>query len=133
MQTDDKAQKIQWLGKLDVDLLQAEFGIIQTEELIVTGERLTHIRMQHPDDMELFEKYGADVVRTPDFIIKDIRHTGTIFIIKRFPDTNLNLVVRVALKSDSNELKNSVMTFYRIRDSNLKKLIKKNKLIYHKE
>ena len=32
----------------------------------------------------------------------------------------------IVLETDSNKLKNSVMTFYRIRERNLKKLMEKN-------
>ena len=54
-------------------------------------------------------------------------------MVKRLPDTNLNVVVRVVLDTDKEGLKNSVMTFYRIRERNLKKLIEKNGLLYKKE
>lgn len=46
-------------------------------------------------------------------------------MVKKLPETNLNVVVRVVLETDDNKLKNSVMTFYRIRERNLKKLIEK--------
>ena len=65
-------------------------------------------------------------------IIKDIKHEGTVFMIKRLPDTNLNVVVRVVLETDDSKLKNSVMTFYRIRERNLRKLIEKNGTLYKK-
>ena len=55
------------------------------------------------------------------------------YLVKKLPETNLNVVVRVVLETDDNNLKNSVMTFYRIRDKNLKKLIEKNRLLYKKE
>ena len=41
---------------------------------------------------------------------------------KKLPDTNLNVVVRVVLETDEIGWKNSVMTFYRIREKNLKKI-----------
>ena len=42
------------------------------------------------------------------------KHEGTVFMVKRLPDTNLNVVVRVVLETDDSKLKNSVMTFYRL-------------------
>ena len=54
-------------------------------------------------------------------------------MVKKLPDTNLNVVSRLALDTDKSGLKNSVMTFYRIRDRNLKKLIEKNVLLYRNE
>jgi len=53
-------------------------------------------------------------------------------MIKKLPDTNLNVVVRLVLQDEEIKRKNSVMTFYRIREKNLEKLINKNKLLYSK-
>lgn len=125
--------EIRSLGEININLLEYEFGRIQTKEIIVTNERLKHIQERHPQDYELFEKYGEDSVQDPDYIVKDMKHKGTVFMVKKLPGTNLNVVVRVVLDTDKEGLKNSVMTFYRIRECNLKKLIEKNGLLYKKE
>ena len=74
----------------------------------------------------MFNIYGAICVKDPDYIIKDGKHDGTIFMVKKLEDTNLNVVVRIALETDDKGIMNSVMTFYRIRERNLIKLIRKN-------
>lgn len=125
--------EIQSLGRIDIQVFSKEFGRIQTDEIIVTNERIAHIRERHPEDYNLFEKYGYESVKSPDLIIKDLKHCGTVFMVKKLPETNLNVVVRVVLETDDSKLKNSVMTFYRIREKNLKKLIEKNRLLYKKE
>lgn len=61
------------------------------------------------------------------------KHTGTVFAIKRLPETNLNVVVRLVMETDREDRKNSVMTFYRIRERNLKKLMEKKRLLYSRE
>ncbi len=66
-------------------------------------------------------------------VIKDGKHKGTVFMIKKLPETNLNVVVRVVLGTDDDKLKNSIMTFYRIREKNLKKMMEKNKVLYKTE
>ena len=121
------------LGKLNIQLLEKEFGKIQTDEVIITNERAEHIKSHHYPDYELFEKHCKDAVLFPDKIIKDLKHTGTVFMVKELPETNLNVIVRLALETDKKELKNSVMTFYRIRNRNLKKIVEKNKLLYNRE
>ena len=125
--------EIQNLGKINTKVLEKEFGKIQTDEIIVTNERIDHIKERHPKDYDLFEKYGRESVSAPDLIIKDIKNKGTVFMVKKLPETNLNVVVRVVLETDDSKLKNSVMTFYRIRERNLKKLIEKNGMLYKKE
>nr|WP_294492764.1 hypothetical protein [uncultured Mediterraneibacter sp.] len=128
------------LGKIDSSLLVDEFGKIQTDEIIITEERINHIKMRHPEDYSLFNIYGVTCVEDPDYIIKDGKHDGTIFMVKKLEDTNLNVVVRIALETDDKGIMNSVMTFYRIRERNLIKLIRKNTsltgkdaLLYKKE
>ncbi len=125
--------EITTLGKIDKALLKKEFGELQTDEIIVTNERMDHIKQRHPEDFGLFEKFGAESVTDPDFIIRDLKNKGTIFMVKKLPNTNLNVVVRLALETDKPELKNSIMTFYRIRERSLRKLIEKNALLYKKE
>ena len=46
-------------------------------------------------------------------------------MIKKLENTNLNVVSKLSLTSDTKNLKNSVMTFYRIRAKNLSKLRKR--------
>ena len=125
--------EIRFLGYINTSALEKEFGKLQTCETIVTNERLDHIKARHSTDYVLFEKYGTECIQNPDYIIKDNKNIGTVFMVKRLPDTNLNVVSRLSLDTDKNGLKNSVMTFYRIRDRNLKKLIEKNALLYKKE
>ena len=54
-------------------------------------------------------------------------------MVKHLDGTNLNVVARLILECDEKDYKNSVMTFYRLRDKNLKKLQKKNKTLYKSE
>ena len=121
------------LGKIDTHLLEKEFGKINTDEIIVTNERMEHIKDHHPQDFNLFELYGSEAVTEPDVIIKDLKNDGTVFMVKSLPETNLNVVVRLALETDDPKRKNSVVTFYRIRNKNLEKLKKKHKVLYNKE
>ena len=121
------------LGNLDPAPLTAFFGQLQTTEVVVTDERIAHIKERHPEDFLLFEQYGREAVLSPDLIIRDGKHTGTVFAVKRLPDTNLNVVVRLVLETDEAGFKNSVMTFYRLRERNLKKLLEKNQLLYTRE
>ena len=121
------------LGRIDERALKKEFGDLRTEEVIVTEERIKHIQERHSQDVTLFELYGKETVSEPDLIIKDGKNKGTVFMIKYLPDCNINVVVRLVLETEDEGLKNSVMTFYRIRTRNLEKLLKKNKVIYRKE
>ena len=121
------------LGTLNAQPLEEEFGKLKTSEVIVTDERIEHIKLRHPDDFSLFEQYCALTVQSPDEIVKYCKNINKVFMIKRLENTNLNVVVKLILDTDQSNYKNSVMTFYRIRNSNLRKLEKKNKTLYIKE
>ena len=66
-------------------------------------------------------------------MLLDSKNAGTVFFVKSLDGSNLNIVIRVALETDAVGRKNSVMTFYRIRDKNLKKLENKSKTLYKRE
>lgn len=121
------------LGKIDSQIFEKKFGKILTDEVIITNERIEHIQTHHPEDYHLFEIYGKDCIQYPDLILSDEKNFGTVFLIKKLSDTNLNVVLRLVLENEDCRLKNSVMTFWRIRESNLNKLIKKNEILYKKE
>ena len=121
------------LGKIDPQIFVKKFGEILTYEVIITNERIEHIQTHHPEDYHLFEIYGKDCIQYPDLILSDEKNFGTVFLIKKLSDTNLNVVLRLVLENEDCRLKNSVMTFWRIRERNLNKLIKKNEILYKKE
>ena len=121
------------IGQIDPAPLQAFFGELRTVDVIVTNERIAHIQERHPQDYALFQQYGAQAIEHPDLILQDTKHLGTIFVIRRLPETNLNVIVRLALNTDDPAHKNSVMTFYRIRDKNLDNLQEKFPLLYKRE
>ncbi|MBQ9384770.1 MAG: hypothetical protein IJT87_11100 [Ruminiclostridium sp.] len=64
--------EIRPLGKLDTKPLEEEFGRLGTDEVVVTAERFEHIRKNHPQDIELFEKFGEAAIQSPDIILKDL-------------------------------------------------------------
>ncbi len=121
------------LGKIDTQLLEKEFGKLKTNTVIVTHERLSHIEQQHPQDMDFFYSYASSAVQSPDVIIKDMKNPETVFMVKSLENTNLNVIVKLVLEGNDENIQNSVMTFYRIRTSNLKKLEKNQKVLYKKE
>lgn len=133
--SDGSVKKIELtvLGNLDPSPLISTFGHLQTTEVVVTDERISHIKERHPEDYLLFEQYGRESILSPDILIQDIKNVGTVFAVKKLPDTNLNVVLRLVLDTDNPDFKNSVMTFYRIREKNLKKLMEKNPVLYIKE
>lgn len=94
------------LGKICVKPLEKVFGKLQTDEIILTYERMKHIKKRHPQDWQFFRKYINENIQAPDLIITDEKHEGTIYMIKKGTDMNINVVVRIALESDGSNIKN---------------------------
>ncbi len=59
------------LGEIESALLQGYFGELRTKEVVVTEERMEHIRERHPQDVELFILYGKETVVKPDILLVD--------------------------------------------------------------
>ena len=121
---------MQYIGKINIDIFEEEFGKLQTSDVILTDERRKHIKERHQNDYELFEKYSKTILEMPDIILKDTKNENTVFIIKHIAETNMNIIVKLAVSDDIKHPKNSIMTAYRIREKNLKKLEKNNKTLY---
>ncbi len=87
----------------------------------------------HKKDFELYANVLNDIIEEPDYILKDYKNENTAMVIKHIDNTNINVILRLAIGNDNIHTKNSIMTLYRIRDKNLKKLQEKNKTIYKRE
>ena len=125
--------EFQYVGELNAALLEEAFGPLQTCRVVLTPECKAHILQEHPAALPFLEQFGDSIVASPNIVLQDQKHIGTVLLIKRLPDTNLNMVVRLALATDPIGRFNSVLTFYRLRDKNLKKLCAAQKILYKSE
>ena len=127
------AFEFQFIGKLNIDFLEAEFGKLATNELILTDERDEHIKERHEKDYKLFHQCVYDVLNSPDTVLKDNKNKNTVFYIKYIEETNLNIVIRLALETEGNNRKNSIITSYQLGAKTLKRFKKNNKTLYNRE
>lgn len=100
--------KYQFIGKLNTEFLEIEFGKLATNELILTDERDEHIKERHAQDYNLFHKCVYDVVNIPDVILRDSKNQNTVFYIKYIEETHLNIVIRLSFEIEGNDKKNSL-------------------------
>lgn len=121
------------IGKIDIKLFSGISKNIITDEVILTNERYLHIIEKHKEDFSLYLNMIPQIIKTPDYILKDYKNENTAMVIKNIDNTNINIIIRLAIGEDKIHSKNSIMTMYRVRNKNLKKLMEKNKTIYKKE
>ena len=121
------------IGKIDIKKFKKISEEILTDEVILTSERFKHIIERHKEDFELYFKNIKDVLEKPDIILEDLKNENTAMMIKHIEETNLNIIIKLVIEQDEVHTKNSIMTFYRVRDKNVRRLQEKNKIIYKKE
>lgn len=121
------------IGKINLKIFKSISNNIITDEVILTNERYSHIMDGHKEDFLIYSNILSQIIIEPDYVLEDYKNKDTALVIKKTENSNINVIIRLAISENSVHNKNSIMTMYRIREKNLKKLMKKNKIIYKKE
>lgn len=124
---------MKYLGKLNISLIGKYSDKILTTDVVLTEERRKHIQENHNNDYKRIMNNIKMIISKPDEILEDHKNMDTLLFIGQIDKNNLNVVIKLSTISSSKHPQNSVMTAWVIRDSNLKKLRKRNKIIYKKE
>ena len=95
-----EVMNMHYIGKINKKVFENEFGQLVTDEVVLTDERKQHILDRHSNDFELLDKYAKSILETPEFILKDEKNANTTFMIKHIEDTNLNIVLKLAVYGD---------------------------------
>ncbi len=118
------------IGNVDITILKQLYDV-NTERLIITKERIQHINMRHNNDYDLYGKYMVDIIKEPDYILKDLENEDTVLYLKVIKELNLQIVIK--LQTEANPEKcNTVITFWHMRKRSYEQIVKKNKIIYKK-
>ena len=130
----DRGTTVQSIGKIDVGKYRCITPDIITDEVIITDERIAHIRERHPGDYERFYSYLPQIIADPDYIIKDKR-PHTAIVLKWIDEKNERffLALRLVTPEDSPEFKNSILTFLKVRVKEWNRLISNKIVLYRKE
>lgn len=116
------------------DVVEKEFGELNTDKVILRDERIEHIKERHPDAVEIIKKYVKDIIENPDYILKDSKNVDTIWHIKEIENDKINIVIKLSIKSkeEHKDYLNSIITGHRVKETRLKKYLEKHKLLYKK-
>ena len=122
------------VGKIDIDIYKCITSDITTDEVIITDERIQHIKERHPNDYERYYFYMTEVVSEPDFII-EANKPNTALILKSFSEDSetFKTVLRLVTSSDNKDFKNSIITFMKINDKEWERLLRNKKILYKSE
>lgn len=131
---EEKDIQVHTVGKIDRDMYKCITEDIVTDEVIITDERIQHIKERHPNDFERFCSYIPNIIEEPDYIIKaNLPNTGLLLkeIIEK--GERFQLVLRIKTAADREDFKNSIITFLKINERTWKKYIRNKEILYKKE
>lgn len=125
---------VQPVGKIDINKYRVVSDQIRTDEVIITSERIQHIKDHHPNDYERYSTYIEEMVRNPQYILEDPA-PNTAVILQEFTKKNehFRLILKLAVTEDGANKKNSVITFLKISEKKFKKYLRNKKILYRSE
>ena len=123
-----------YIGKLDIEIFKRVSEDIQTDEVIITDERIAHIKERHPNDFERYCRYMREIIESPEYII-EANKPKSAMLLKTFTDgeTVFKTVLRLTTSEDDPAFKNSIITFMKIDEKEYKRLVKNKKVLYKSE
>lgn len=125
---------INFVCRLDKELYRVVTEDIRTDEVIITGERIQHIRQRHPNDFERYARYLAEIVTAPDYIL-EANKPNTAFLLKEFTEEGkrFELILRLAVTDDPEGYKNSIITFLQVQEKRYQRYLRTKKILYSRE
>lgn len=130
---DNGVNKVGTLAHTDV--IEKEFGKLNTKEVIVTDKQYDHVGERHPEALADLKKYGRNIVSDPDYIFNDAKHDNTIQLVKNLPSGKGKAVVKLSVEPIDAEkgYKNSIITYQKISEKTFERLKRKHKQLYKKD
>lgn len=73
---------MQYVGKIDNNKIGIYKYKIVTKDVILSEERIKHIKEHHPGDYEEYGKYIKEIIEVPDYILVDNKNIDTLLYMK---------------------------------------------------
>lgn len=130
----EAVEGVRTVGKIDRKMFADIATDIATDEVVITGTQIGHIRERHPDDFERVLRHIPMAVSDPDYILDDpARATAIIFKRIEEDDERYRIILRLATSSDEDGLKNSIITAFQISEKKWGKYLRNKRIVYKKE
>ena len=124
---------MQYIGQITRAHLGDMATSISTQDVVLTDERRRHIIDRHKDDYPAFKDNVLRILQEPNTVLVDEKNVHTVMYIGELDDSHLNIVIKLVLSEEITERKNSIMTAYKLGNKTLRRLKKKNRILYNKE
>lgn len=119
------------VGRINKDIYKCISEDIMTDEVIITDERISHIKERHPSDYERFCGYIPEIIESPDYILKSAK-PNTAMILKEIADgkEKFQLILRIKTSEDNKDFKNSIITFLKVNERTWNKYLRNKTILY---
>ena len=123
-----------YVGKIDREIYKCVTNDIVTDEVIITDERIAHIKEHHPGDYEAYFKYADEILKHPDYIL-EANKPNTAFILKRIIENGqeCQMILRLKTSNEPVDYKNSILTFLKIDEKRFHRYLRTKKILYKAE
>lgn len=123
-----------FIGKIDRDIYSVIAPGIKTDEVIMTDERIDHVKKCHPMDFERYSGYIKQMVENPQYILED-NVPYTVVILQEFEECgkHFRLILKLAVPEDDDFKKNSIITFLKVSEKKFKKYLRNKNVLYKRE
>jgi len=126
--------RVYTVGKIDKNIYSCITEKFATDEVIITEERIAHVKERHPNDYERYFAYIPEIIAEPDYIV-EANKENTAVILKEINNDGekFKLVLRIWVKGDPENYKNSIITFLHIGEVTWKKILRNKNILYKRE
>lgn len=118
------------VAHLNADRFMMVSDTVASGPVIITDERIEHIRLRHQGDWESYGRYIREVIENPDFILRD-NNPATAVCLLRIEIGGVDKYLRVTLRlhtlCDAPNRQHSVLTFQKINRKEYGRLTRSQK------
>lgn len=125
---------MQTVGRIDIEKYRCITENITTDEVIITSERIQHIKDRHPGDYERYFRYIKEIIENPDYIL-EANKPNSALVLKHIEENtkSYKLILRLQTSVDPDEYKNSVISFQKVEEKRYIRYTNSNKVLYKRE
>ena len=126
---------MKFIGKIQRCIYQCIAKEIIVDEVIITDERIRHVKERHPNDYEKYWGYLKNIVEDPDFIIESNKPNTALILkeVRESDEKRFKTVLRLNVSTDNPNFKNSIITFMKINEKEWSRLIRNKRILYKKD
>ena len=122
---------VHFVCKLDKSIYSVVSSDIQSGDVIITDERIGHIKDHHPNDYETFIGYIPQIIESPDYIVASPKpHTAVVLKMIEENGEKFKVILRLRVEGDPAHYKHSIISFWRIGDTTWRKTLKNKVILY---